>query len=125
MKLCRVHTIWLSLPVFWVLVFLIFGNETTTLGVYRFLVLNFVYVIATIPFFYWFFIRHYRKNDPKSLIPIQVEIFVHFLFAFLFMIYSQILNTYLPIYYFLIFLIVYFLFKLAILLCSKKTYLNL
>ncbi|GIX43067.1 MAG: hypothetical protein KatS3mg129_2800 [Leptospiraceae bacterium] len=77
-------------------------------------------ILVSIPFFYWFYIKYYGKPDIKGVILIQLEILLHFLYTMGLLLYCNSIKNYIPVYAFLIFLICYYCFKLAILVALKK-----
>ncbi len=111
-----IHIIFLSIPVS-ILInfkFLDFSLE------YTFIAYGGVFI--TIPFFYWFYIKFYGEPNLKGVIVIQLEILLHFLYTMILLLYSYYEKNYIPVYYFLIYLIVYYCFKLAILITIKKKF---
>jgi hypothetical protein len=105
-----VHTILLSIPLSLLVNSYFFSFN------FKNFVISYGGIFVTIPFFYWFYYKYYGKSDIKGLIVIQLEILLHFFYTMALLFYDE----YSIVYNFLIFLIVYYCFKLAILIGLKK-----
>ena len=109
-----VHTILLSIPLS-LLVNLYFFSFN-----FKNFIISYGGIFVTIPFFYWFYYKYYGKSNLKGLIIIQLEILLHFFYTMALLFCSHSINDYTVVYIFLFFLIVYYCFKLAILIALKK-----
>ncbi len=118
----NIHWIFLSIPSSFILYYLILGINIMDVfkNEYIFFILG--NILVTIPFFYIFVLKFYHKPGINGVIIIQLEIFFHFLYTMgiLLYIHYQKLDSYTPIFIFFIFLLCYYIFKLAILMTIKK-----
>lgn len=118
---CSPHWIWLSFFFLHVTNRIFFQDTLLNTGIWKVLLLYCVNALATIPVFYWFYYRFYGSSDKMGVLVLQLEILIHFVITVLLLFYSSNEKEYFPVYNFLIFFIFFNFFKLAILMCKKKS----
>ncbi len=114
------YTVFLSIPISLMITPFFFYSNLEFKNLVEIFQYKFWGYFLTFPFFFLFLKFRYQKLGYHGLILIQLEILLHFIYTMVVLFYCNAIQNYIPVYTFLIFLFVYYIFKIVILVVLKK-----